>query len=106
MIKVVLTADRNGIRSVKISGHSQSADKGEDLICAAVSAIAFGTCNALYELGSDAKCKVGDNRIDITECGDDELTQTILKTAVVQLKTVEEGNTQFLNIKENGGVKP
>ena len=105
MIEVVLTSDREGIRSVRISGHSQSADKGEDLICAAVSAIAFGTCNALYELGSDAECSVGDNRIEIRNCGSDELTQTILKTAVVQLKTVEEGNTQFLNIKENGGVK-
>ena len=105
MIEVVLTSDRKGIRSVSISGHSQSADKGQDLICAAVSAIAFGTCNALYELGSDAECSVGSNRIEISRCGQDDLTQTILKTAVIQLKTVEEGNSQFLNIKENGGVK-
>lgn len=105
MIEVVLTRDSKQIYSVVISGHSGSADKGEDLICAAVSAIAFGTCNALYELGSSAECVVKDNRIEMRSLCADDLTQTIIRTMIVQLETVQEGNSQFLNIKKNGGVK-
>ncbi|MBR4456221.1 MAG: ribosomal-processing cysteine protease Prp [Solobacterium sp.] len=104
MIRAVLTVEKGEIRALSISGHSGSAEYGRDLICAAVSAIGFGICNALDELGSSAKCEVNSNQIRISECGSDALTQTILQTAVIQLRTVEEGNTEFLSIKENGGV--
>ncbi len=106
MIEVVLTAGKSQICAVSISGHSGSAERGKDLVCAAVSAIVFGTCNALDELGSSAECIVRDNWIEIRGLGADELTQTIIQTMIIQLKTVQEDNSRFLNIKENGGVKP
>ena len=100
MIQAVLTEHQGKIQSITVSGHSGSADKGEDLICAAVSAISFGICNALYELGSDASCVVADNRIEISIGTSDERTQTILQTMVVQLQTVMEGNETFLTIRK------
>ena len=100
MIQTVLAMHNDKIRSIVISGHSGSADKGEDLICAAVSAIAFGTCNALDLLGSDAKCTIGDNRIEIRTVTEDETTAVILNTMRIQLETVQEGNETFVTIRK------
>ena len=100
MIQTVLAMHNGKIRSIVISGHSGSAEKGEDLICAAVSAIAFGTCNALDQLGSDAACTVGDNRIEIRTGSVKEPTQTILQAMIIQLQTVKEGNESFLTIRK------
>ncbi|MBO7703191.1 MAG: ribosomal-processing cysteine protease Prp [Solobacterium sp.] len=99
MIQAVLTVQNGLIKTARISGHSGSADKGEDLICAAVSAIVFGTCNALDELGSEADIEVSSNLVKITG-RDDPLTQTILNTMDVQLRTVQEGRETFVNIRK------
>lgn len=99
MIQAVLTVENGMIKTAEISGHSGSADKGEDLICAAVSAIVFGTCNALDELGSEADIEVSSNLVKITG-RDDPLTQTILNTMDVQLRTVQEGRETFVNIRK------
>ena len=99
MIQAVLTVENGMIKTPEISGHSGSADKGEDLICAAVSAIVFGTCNALDELGSEADIEVSSNLVKITG-RDDPLTQTILNTMDVQLRTVQEGRETFVNIRK------
>lgn len=99
MIHIVLTVSDDRIRTVSLCGHSGSAEKGKDLICAAVSAIAFGTCNALDELGSKAECSVTDNHI-LIEADENDLTQTILNTMLVQLRTVQEGNEAFIEIRK------
>ena len=99
MIQAVLTVQNGMIKTAEISGHSGSADKGEDLICAAVSAIVFGTCNALDELGSEADIEVSSNLVKITG-RDDPLTQTILNTMDIQLRTVQEGRETFVSIRK------
>ena len=100
MIQIVLTRRDSQIESVSVSGHSGSAEYGRDLICAAVSAIVFGTCNALDELGSDAECSVLENEIQIDVVTNDRRTQLILETMLVQLRTVQEGNETFVKIRK------
>ena len=99
MIHIVLTEQNDLIRTVEVSGHSGSAEKGRDLICAAVSTIVFGTGNALDELGSTSEVIVGDNRVTI-HAASDEKTQIILRTMEIQLRTVQEGSETFVNIRK------
>jgi uncharacterized protein len=51
MINVhIFRNDRNEITSFEIKGHAESGPYGHDLVCAAVSAISFGTINAIIKL--------------------------------------------------------
>jgi len=99
MIHVCAKLHAGQIVSLEVSGHAGSAEKGKDLVCAAVSAISFGLCNALDQSGSEAEIKVESNRIRIQASGSDQNTETILRTGLIQLKTVEETNGSYLNIQ-------
>ena len=51
MITAVFTKDQEGcISSFSISGHAGFADAGQDIVCAAVSALSFNTINAIETL--------------------------------------------------------
>lgn len=99
MIHVIIKIDGPSILEVTISGHANAADKGEDLICAGVSAIAVGTLNALDEL---AKGSITDsmkegyihiqvNTITLTQ-------QTILESMLIQLKTIQHAHPKYIKI--------
>ena len=47
MIKIEIARTDGKIKSLSIKGHSNSAPKGEDIICSAVSAVSQGGLNAL-----------------------------------------------------------
>ncbi|TDQ37969.1 ribosomal-processing cysteine protease Prp [Aureibacillus halotolerans] len=49
-IRVTRQSNVSRIQSVEISGHAESAPYGQDLVCAAVSAVAIGGINAVIEL--------------------------------------------------------
>lgn len=100
MIYVSVTTHDSKINLIEIKGHAGSDDYGKDLVCAAVSAISFGLCNALDLLDTDATISIGNNLIRI-ECNNpDEKLDTILQTGLIQLKTVQEQNNSYLNIKQ------
>ena len=49
MIKITASRNNGKITSLTVKGHANSAPHGEDLVCAAVSSILVGGCNALKE---------------------------------------------------------
>ncbi|NCB33878.1 MAG: ribosomal-processing cysteine protease Prp [Erysipelotrichia bacterium] len=100
MIHISLSMHEGKIKDLNISGHSGSADKGQDLVCAAVSAIAFGMCNALDQMGSDASIAVKSNSIAVQVNTAEEKTETILETVWIQMKTVYESNQKYIDIKQ------
>lgn len=100
MIKVRMKYKSNMIEEISISGHAGYADKGKDLICAAVSSISIGLCNAIDKLKVTADIEIGDNIIKISNIGVDELSQTVLKTGIIQLQTVEEQANKYLEINK------
>ena len=62
MIKVTFYEDANNvIQRCTFSGHAEYADKGEDIICAAVSILFINTMNAIETFTSD-KTKVNYNK--------------------------------------------
>jgi hypothetical protein len=102
MIKITATRNNGKIINLTVKGHANSAPKGEDLVCAAVSAILVGGCNAL----SNPNCytiKLDSGDASITE---KEHANThdyeVLEVMLVQLKTIEETNNKFLQIIEKG----
>ncbi len=100
MIKVRMKYKSNMIEEISISGHAGYADKGKDLICAAVSSISIGLCNAIDNLKVKADIEIGDNIIKISNIGNDVLSQTVLKTGIIQLQTVEEQANKYLEINK------
>lgn len=100
MIKVRIKYKSNMVEEISISGHAGYADKGKDLICAAVSSISIGLCNVIDVLKATADIEIGDNLIKISNIGMDELSQTVLNTAIIQLETVEEQANKYLEIKK------
>ena len=96
MIKVDLIYKMDQCIGLTMQGHANSADYGNDLVCAAVSAIVTGGFNAF-------------NDDDIEEIALDEgyakvITKTengliILKTIIVQLKTIESAYPKNIKIK-------
>ena len=51
MIKVQIKRNNKYITQIKIKGHAQFGEYGKDLVCAGVSAVATGICNALAKKG-------------------------------------------------------
>jgi hypothetical protein len=53
MISVKICTSQGGYQAVTISGHAGFADAGQDIVCAAVSALAINTANSLEILTGD-----------------------------------------------------
>jgi uncharacterized protein YsxB (DUF464 family) len=61
MVKVNFFTSDNGITGFEISGHSDFADEGSDIICSAVSSAAYMTANTLTDI---VKCQAD---IDVSD---------------------------------------
>lgn len=102
MIRIEVTYSDKKIKELLVEGHSNSAEKGKDLICAAVSSIVIGGANAI----KNPKCytfiqKDGYFRIVEKTSASDHDYQT-LNTMVIQLKTIVEAYPKYVEIVEKG----
>ncbi|MGO0060240.1 ribosomal-processing cysteine protease Prp [Brevibacillus fluminis] len=50
MITIEIKRNPTGIEEIIVSGHAKAARHGKDIVCSAVSAIAFGTLNSVHVL--------------------------------------------------------
>lgn len=83
----------------RIHGHAESGPYGHDLVCAAVSAIAFGGANALEDLDA-YECSKGDGELSIRAKGEPSPHDAIvLETVERQLRTLEESYGKFLQVE-------
>jgi len=58
MVKTNFYYQKDQIVKVEVSGHSNFDQVGKDIICAGISAIVFGTLNALDNLVSQQEVKI------------------------------------------------
>ncbi|MEC1720325.1 ribosomal-processing cysteine protease Prp [Schinkia azotoformans] len=110
MIKVIITrrADHS-IHSFEISGHAESGPHGHDLVCAAVSAVSFGTVNAVYglcqtKLGIEQGKKGGFLRCVVPDHLDQDTNrkvQLLLEGMLVSLQTIENDYGKYIQINDN-----
>ena len=96
MIKVDLIYNADLICGFTMKGHANMADYGNDLVCAAVSAIVTGGFNAFNDDDvSEIALDEGYAKVIVkTENG-----YSILNTIIVQLKTIEEAYPKNIKIK-------
>lgn len=100
MILIRYTEENSCIKSFTVSGHSGSGEKGEDLVCAAVSGIVFGLCNAAdILLANRADITIGDNKIEIVIAEPDQQSDPVMRTGLIQCKTIEESQPEYVKIK-------
>ena len=102
MIKVTVIKANSKIKSILVKGHSNSAPKGEDLICAGVSSIIIGGANAIkcpecYTFNED------DGLFEISEIKTaNEHDYNVLETILIQLKTIAETYPKHVQVIEKG----
>lgn len=99
MIHVRVTRSPSIIEELVISGHAQSAVRGKDLVCAAVSAIAQGGLVALQDDSYPVDYEIEEGYIRIRVLGAHEKVQTIIETVVVQLTALAENQKKYVAIQ-------
>ena len=100
MIKVSYELDKDRYSYLKVEGHAEFADAGQDLICAAVSSITYGLMNALDELAEEVEIRDNEDDIEIRILSDHQTVQDYLRLVMIQLKTIEYSYGDFIKIKE------
>lgn len=87
MIKISLITSEKGFEELLVKGHANSAPYGEDLVCAAVSAIVLGGANALNE--ADYSFKVEEGYVDIKRVKEiSKRDEIVIETMLTQLESL------------------
>ncbi|WNE40913.1 MAG: hypothetical protein mread185_000370 [Mycoplasmataceae bacterium] len=98
--KVFCKQDKKGnFQHIKIKDHANFSDKGNDIVCSAISAITNGTINFL-QINYGEICKITCNyvEIDIYLKDDNQGCQLCLRLMIFQLKNIANYYPNFLKI--------
>lgn len=105
MIQVKVDYSKDRIQSFTVSGHAQYAKKGQDIVCAGVTAVAFGSVNAITKLtGAKLDIKQGGKggflqvKVPDLDQGTDEKVQLLLEAMLVSMKTIEIDYGQYMKM--------
>ena len=110
MIRVIIEreAARQPIRAFTVKGHAQFAKHGQDIVCAGVSAVTFGTVNAAERLlGVSLTVKTGEGGYLEARVPDglpDDLQsrlQLLLESMLVMLETIEQSYGKYITIQDH-----
>ena len=101
MIQIRTLKSADGIIRLRINGHANSQEVGKDLVCAAVSGIVTGAMNALDEiLPQTCELSCGEGFAEIIVLENSKDLQTVLKTVLWQLLTVEQEYPKYVKLIE------
>ncbi|MCL8209995.1 ribosomal-processing cysteine protease Prp [Spiroplasma attinicola] len=102
MVKTNFYYQKDQIVKVEVSGHSNFDQVGKDIVCAGISAIVFGTLNALDNLVSQQEVKIvePETKVIIEVLKPSDNNQMILQTMFWQLKTISNQYRKNIIIKE------
>ena len=98
MILVQVSVKDGKICRLEVSGHAGYAPKGRDLVCAGVSTVMFGLCNAADQMIPGSQIEVLDDTIIIAIPHPDTQSDMVMRTGLIQLKTAEESAEDFIQI--------
>ncbi|MDF2564736.1 MAG: hypothetical protein K0Q53_1131 [Massilibacillus sp.] len=103
MIKVKIFRDLTGmVTGFNVTGHADTAPHGQDIVCAAVSAL---TQTALLGLGKHLKREldfdIASGKLKVSlKTAPDELTSAIFETMILGLTEIENINPKGVHILE------
>ena len=94
------------ITGFSVSGHSGYAEQGEDIVCAAISAVvtmAEATINDVCGAKAKVRVKEQDARITLTlpsSCDEEETIQAVLSGMLVTLLSFKEQYPDYIEVLE------
>ncbi len=104
MLRVRFVRDTgNKLKGFYLSGHADYGPKGQDIVCAGVSALAQGALLGLEEvIGAKLKKKSKPGRLECLVSGDytDERVQVILETLYLVIKDLQSGYKEYIHLAE------
>ena len=100
MIHVRVVRKNHLIQSITVTGHADSDVYGHDLVCAIVSGIMTGLCNAMDQLAHEDNMIVDEGHVEIHVAHPNEKTDLILETGLIQLQTADAVNQDYLKVTE------
>lgn len=109
MIQVKLFYQDKILNGIECSGHSGSAEKGQDIICAAVSALMHSLILGLDDIARvDGLKYLIDNKIPIMRItwpvNESEKIFLLTLTIAESLKQIARQNPEFMKVKFNSEV--
>lgn len=108
MITILIERQNEQIIAFTVSGHAKSGPYGFDLVCAGVSAITFGSVNAIHQLCQidlliEQQDEGGYLNVALPEKVSHEKldqAQLLLEGMIVSLKTIEREYNKFISIED------
>lgn len=108
MIQVDVTRDPTGtILRFRVAGHAGYADRGRDVVCAAVSVLSQAAVLGLEEIvGLEPEVRIEPGLLSCSlpeglEAGEARRAQDILETVVLGLKNLALSNPGFVQVEES-----
>ena len=106
MTRCEFFTENERITGFSVSGHSGYAEAGQDIVCAAISAVvtmAEATINDVC--GAKAKVRVKDEQARITltlpvSCDEEETVQAVLAGMMVTMISLQEDYPDFIEVLE------
>ena len=102
MIHACFQEQQQSLVGVSICGHAAYADAGQDIVCAAVSALVINFVNSLDELTDDHyQIDVNQENAEIDVVFTEELSHDgslLLRSLILGLTSVEEEHEQYLDV--------
>ena len=106
MTRCEFFTDEERITGFSVSGHSGYAEAGQDIVCAAISAIvtmAEATINDVC--GAKAKVRVGEDEARITlklpkSCDEEETVQAVLAGMMLTLMSLRDDYPDYIEVLE------
>ena len=98
MISVNVSFIGSDLQKLTVSGHANYDQYGKDIVCAGVSAVVTGGINALESELANIKIVNEDNKLGVLVVNSNEKIQTILKTILIQLETIEASYKKYIKI--------
>lgn len=106
IIVSILRHESDGVYGFEIKGHANFAKRGQDIVCAGVSAITVGTVNAIESLigvHMDSVMKDGflNARLPLGLSSDaKEKSQLLLSAMIVMLQGIEGSYNKYIKIRD------
>lgn len=104
MVNVIFRKESCNLVSVKLKGHAESVDEGQDLVCASVSVISQTILIGITEVLNfkiDYSIDDGFLSFSLEDLSEDDIgkCQVLMETMLLGLKSVEIGYGEYINVK-------
>ena len=106
MTRCEFFTENDRITGFSISGHSGYAEAGQDIVCAAISAIVTMAETTINDVcGAKAKVRVKDEQARITltlptSCDEEEAVQAVLSGMMLTLLSLREDYPDYIEVLE------